>query len=172
MAGSLTRIPADFSFIEADTAITEMSETWQYAYSDDAIEDKFRRLEELYLKGSESVRYKIISELIDMEFMGALPLLLEALKNDKSGLIRHEAAFGIGAFGDSSHTGALAEALLNDQCSMVRHEAAISLAEIGDEEIIPVLIEAESDPVSEVSASARFAIHNIQLKLSQEQEAC
>lgn len=46
---------------------------------------------------------------------------------------------------------------------MVRHEAAIALAEIGGEEHLKILLEATKDKSPEVSASARFAIQNIQL---------
>ena len=122
------------------------------------------RIHSINSRSSESTRYKILTELIEMEFIGARPLLLDALINDTSPLIRHEAAFGLGKLGKKPDIEILIEAMLKDPHEMVRHEAAITLAEIGGEECIPALKQASLDNSAPVASSARFAIQNIYFK--------
>jgi len=165
MESALIQYTVDPDFIEADQVLEAMHSILRYRDPRFSLKDTLEHLEDIYRRGAEVTRYKIFSELIDIECKEALPLLIHGLKEDGSGLVRHEAAFGIGLLGSTEHGEILMDTLLNDNNPMVRHEAAIALAEIGSESVIDTLIKATQDPSQEVSTSARFALQNIHLKL-------
>ena len=109
----------------------------------------------------EEVRYEILTELIELEYVGSRALLLGALQSDKSALVRHEAAFGLGIVGTQTHVGPLCHAMLNDASAMVRHEAAVALANIGGDAALEALARATLDSDPEVAASARYGIQTL-----------
>lgn len=157
-------------FIKADDAIEALSTALQSLDSPFSPTEEMAHLVSIFQYSSDATRYKIVSELIDLEYTGARPLLLDTLKNDKNPLIRHEAAFGLGILGNSSDCEALIDAMLNDSDPMVRHEAAIALAAIGGKESLLGLKTALQDSMSAVSASASYAIQTFQLGLYREGE--
>jgi len=166
MSSVVTQVGLDPNFAEADNLLEDLYAASVYNDSRFSIPNILARLEDIYKVSIEPTRYKIISELVDMEFKEAIPLLLDGLKNDPSGLVRHEAAFGIGIMGNKSHCEALIEVMLNDKNPMVRHEAAIALAELGSQEHIEILTKVCEDAHEDVIASAHFAIQNILIKKS------
>lgn len=117
------------------------------------------------------VRYKIVTDLTELNYIGAAPFLIETLENDPIPLIRHEAAFGIGVLGKTRYAKPLARALLKDESAMVRHEAAVALAEIGSIDEVAVLQAATTDNDKAVALSAEFAIQSILLYVHQGQRA-
>ena len=151
-------------FVEAEEALESLNFVLRHPEVPSSLAEEMERIRLIYVRGSESTKYKILTELIDIEFTGTRPLLLEVLMNDESPLLRHEAAFGLGIFKKESDREALIEAMLHDSHEMVRHEAAIALAEIGDEECLPALKKASQDESVAVSSSARYAIQNIYLE--------
>lgn len=166
MSSVVTQVGLDPNFAEADNLLEDLYAASVYNDSRFLIPNILNRLEDIYKISNEATRYKIISELVDMEFKEALPFFLDGLKNDPSGLIRHEAAFGIGLMGNKSHCEALIEVMLNDRNPIVRHEAAIAIAELGNQEHIEILAKVCEDAHEDVIASAQFAIQNILLKKS------
>jgi len=164
MSSVVTQVELDPNFAKADNLLEDLYAATVYNDSRFSIPNIVNRLEDIYKVSNEATRYKIFSELVDMEFKEAFPLFLDGLKNDPSGLVRHEAAFGIGIMGNKSHCEALIEALLNDKNPMVRHEAAIAMAELGSQEHIEILAKACEDTHQDVVVSAQFAIQNILVK--------
>lgn len=163
MESVLTQGAVDLDFIEADEVLDDLHSALRYQSANLSLGKILLRLEKIYERAGEVTRYKILTEMIDMECKEGIPLYLNILEKDKSALVRHEAAFGIGIIGNKSHCDALINSLVKDRSPMVRHEAAIALAEIGGEEHLKILLEATKDKSLEVSSSARFAIQNIQL---------
>ena len=155
----------DHEFLEADQTLEALCTDLRYAASGHSVTQNREHLEALYHRSDAVTRYKVLTELIDIEYSGVRPLLLEALRYDDSALVRHEAAFGLGLLGDGTCVNALIEALLDDENLMVRHEAAIALAEVGGEEALEALEKASHEQQAEVATSAKFAIQNIRLKL-------
>ena len=151
------------SFIEVDKALEAMYIAIQDRYNRYSVKDSMARIRSIYETADEECRYKIVTDLTAMKFSGVVPFLVDALCNDESALVRHEAAFGIGTLGSRRNCGPLIEALKNDESEMVRHEAAIALAEIGGVNSIPDLELATIDHDPAVASSARFAIQSILL---------
>lgn len=87
-------------------------------------------------------RYHVIVSFIENNREDVLQFLIKVLAEDKSELIRHEAAFGIGQMGDPTSQLALVDSLKRDPSAVVRHEAAIALATAGDEGCVSALREA------------------------------
>lgn len=152
-------------FIEAEEALESLNFVLRHPEVPSSLAEEMELVRHVYLRGSESTKYKILTELIEMEFAGGRPLLLEVLINDESPLLRHEAAFGLGIFKNASDQEALIEVMLHDPHEMVRHEAAIALAEVGGEECLPALKKASKDKSNAVASSARYAIQNIYLEI-------
>ena len=166
----VVKSPADHiylnpDFLDADNAIEALHSILHYTQSKDFLTETTAKLEAIYRRGSDEVRYKVITNLIDIEYTGSLPLLVEALQSDDSPLVRHEAAFGLGILGDSSYSSILTYAILNDDNLMVRHEAAIALAEMGGDAALGALVQACRDESPEVAASAKYALQSISLKI-------
>ena len=94
MSSVITQLGLDPSFAKADNLLEDLYAASVYQDSRFSISNTLDRLKDIYKVSNEATRYKIISELIDMEFKEAISLFLDVLKNDPSGLVRHEAAFG------------------------------------------------------------------------------
>lgn len=161
-----SRLETNSEFVEADAALERLHSSLHYGHPSYSPAEERTQLELMYHNGCDEVRYKVITELIDLECKAARPLLVEALATDTDPLVRHEAAFGLGVLCEASNIAPLRRALQNDENLMVRHEAAIALAEYPTEEVRQALAEALSDESPEVVSSARYSLQNISLQLS------
>lgn len=90
--------------------------------------------------------------------------LVNVLKNDPDGIVRHEAAFVLGHLyergriqGDQALL-ALCEVAKNDPSIVARHEAAESLSSFPHSAATAALRELLDDPIADVAATARIAI--------------
>ena len=155
------------AFIEADEALESLYIAIRDPFNRYSIKESMDRLKAIYDSATEIVRYKIVTDLPEMKSVSLVPFLVEVLRNDESVMIRHEAAFGIGALGRENDSAPLIESLENDSSNIVRHECAIALAEVGDIEAIPALEGASKDSDPNVASSARFAIQSILLHYHQ-----
>lgn len=164
MATSAINNAIEPDFVTAESILEKLYAVLRYRDSRFSLVESIKELEELFSRGSEVVRYKILTELIYMECKQGIPLLVIALQDDTSALVRHEGAFGLGILGNQSHCETLINTLNNDESPMVRHEAAIALAETGGENQLDTLYKITEDGNPEVAASAKFAIQNIQMK--------
>ena len=153
------------SFIEADEALEFFYVAIRDRSNRFSVREAMGRVRFIFNTANEEVRYKIVTDLTAMKFAGVVPFLIGVLHNDKSPLIRHEAAFGIGKLGSVRDSAPLIEALKNDRSNIVRHEAAIALAEIGSRDAILALEAATMDSDPTVAFSARFAVQSILLYL-------
>ena len=170
MSVNVSKICVEGDFLKADEAIEALHAALRYTNQGQSVSEGMSRLEEIYRRGNEEVRYKILTDLIEIEYTGARSLLIEALQSDESALVRHEAAFGLGVLGNQTHASILVHATLNDDNLMVRHEAAIALASAGREGALGALVKASRDSRPEVAASARYAIQSIYLKAHHESD--
>lgn len=109
----------------------------------------------------EASRFDVASVLGTKYGKMASGLLMKILTRDRSALVRHEAAFGLGCVGGSRCLPSLRHALSRDRSFLVRHEAAIALSEIGLEEDITILSSGLADRSREVRVSCRVAIERI-----------
>ena len=159
------------NFIEADEALEYLHAALEDRHNRYSVEDAMEHLISIYGEGDEPVRYKIVTDLTDLQFSGARSFLIDVLNNDESPLLRHEAVFGIGELGkrrnDDSDRKHLIFAMLHDSHEMVRHEAAIALSAIGGEDSLPALEIATRDNSSAVASSAKYSIQSIQLNRHQ-----
>jgi len=156
----------DRAFVDADEAIERLF-TARRLRDASAASAEFARVRRLYRDGTDPVRYHLITELVELEYLAALPLLVEALSGDSSALVRHEAAFGIGTMGREAYVDGLSGAMLNGPHEMVRHEAAVALAAIGGPAQLEPLERASQDSSEAVVGSAHYAIQQILLRSSQ-----
>ena len=154
-------------FIEVDDAMEFLYIAIRDPHNRFSVKEAMGRVRSIFDSAGEEVRYKIITDLTAMKSASVVPFLTDALRNDESPLIRHEAAFGIGNLGGLENSGPLIDALKFDASSIVRHEAAIALAEIGSTDAIPALESVTKDLDPDVAASARFAIQSILLYIHQ-----
>lgn len=164
MPAAIAKGQLDPQFLDADDALEAFYSAFHSAMPGRSLEQELTNLDQLYEHGTEETRYKILTELIEMGYTGARTLLLKVLHTDASPLLRHEAAFGLGILRHPANADPLVDAILRDANLMVRHEAAIALAEVGSEKALDALTRALQDESSEVAASARYAIQNIQLR--------
>lgn len=125
-----------------------------------------RAIRTLYDAGSEEVRYKIVNALPALPLSLAKPLAFYALRFDSSALVRHEAAFVIGATLSSDLEAGLMDAVQGDPSFLVRHEAAMALASVGTAKSLSVLERGLEDTSSEVAVSCRVAISSIEHRLA------
>jgi len=153
----------DPNFAEATKALVALKWVRHNSAPIDVEDEIYKRIISLFSAGSESVRYLVITKLIELGDRYSRPLLKDVLKNGENALLRHEAAFGLGIFGERSDEKALIEALMTDPDEIVRHEAAIALAEVGDKESLMELEEVSQNDSDLVSYSAKYAIQNILL---------
>jgi HEAT repeat protein len=129
-------------------------------------ESLLSELYSLYDDSDVTTQYKIITGLVEARIADSRQLLLRALVESPSALVRHEAAFGLGVFQDKTDAEPLAAAMLRDLDSMVRHEAAVALASLRDPSTMGALSAALQDPETAVVESAAYAISEIKLHSS------
>ena len=75
---SVSQINVDREFLRAADALEALHGALHYVTAEQSVTDVMRRLESFYRKGSEEVRYEVLTSLIDMEYVGVRPLLREA----------------------------------------------------------------------------------------------
>lgn len=107
------------------------------------------------------MRTRAVCILADIGDVTVVPILSEILKNDKTPLVRHEAAFTLGQLGFSQSLDFLIDAMLHDVDSVVRHESAVALGSIGDESAREALIKALDDKDQLVVHSAFSSLLNL-----------
>jgi HEAT repeat protein len=152
------------SFEKAADNLRELARSLKSEAHSTKVVTEMADIERQYDQFDTIAQYKLLTDLIELKCVAALPLMHRILFSSPSALIRHEAAFGLGALGDQREAPALVNAMLNDGHTMVRHEAAIALATVGDESSLPALqkaTEQETEPA--VIESVLFAIQQILL---------
>jgi HEAT repeat protein len=87
--------------------------------------------------------------------------LERVLREDPSGLVRHEAAFALSSFPDEACESLLCCVGLKDPNYLVRHEAAIALMTVGTDRALSCLEKGLLDSNNEVIMSCRLAISSI-----------
>ena len=110
----------------------------------------------LYHTGAEAVRFRIINQLFDYGDFASLAF--EAIGNDPSTLVRHEAAFALGQLDSTVASRILTEIGLNDPSYLVRHEAAMGLVDSSYEPALAALEARLEDENIEVAASCQVAL--------------
>ncbi len=130
-------------------------------------EDEAVAIDELYKLfglGDDVTKYVILEKAIEMRLVDFLrPRLKLILQTDKSSLMRHEAAFGMGVLRDPEFEEPLIKALRSDAESGVRHEAAIALAQFGTDKCLQALKDALYGDVF-VRESAAVALQCVSLR--------
>ena len=159
------------SFIEADQALDFLHLALEDSHNRYSIANAMERIGFIYRRADDVARYKIVTDLTELNYSRVVPFLIDVLENDPIPLVRHEAAFGIGVLGNARDAKTLARVLLSDESPTVRHESAIALAEIGGQGEIPALETAATDEDEGVALSAKFAIQSILLYVHQGQRA-
>ena len=89
-------------------------------------------------------------------------LLGWVLKNDDNGVVKHEAAFEIGAKNMRKKIPELMNAALSDQNILTRHESLEALGIIRAHECKDMLKKALDDPVFEVRETALFVLKRLE----------
>ena len=92
----------------------------------------------------------------------AADLLVWTLKNDDSGVVKHEACYQIVACNMREKIPDLLNSALNDKSSLARHEAIECLGGIEAFEVKDNLKKELKDPVSYVAETAAFAIRRLE----------
>ena len=115
------------------------------------------------LDGRPSIVLRIhaVCMLADMKNEDAIPLLSQALREDSSPLVRHEAAFAMGQLEYKSGVPSLIDAMMNDESVLVRHESAVALGSIGDEKARDPLVRMLRDTDEDVRLSAEVALADL-----------
>ena len=157
------------SFIEADEALDFLHLALEDRHNRYSIANAMERIGFIFRSADNVTRYKIVTDLTELNYSRLVPFLIDVLENDPTPLVRHEAAFGIGVLGGARVAQTLARVLLCDESPTVRHESAIALAEIGSLGEIPALETATTDEDEGVALSATFAIQSILLYIYQDQ---
>lgn len=94
----------------------------------------------------------------------ALRVIVRAMVEPDSALIRHEAAYVLGQMQGTAAIPYLEKQLRHDPSPMVRHEAAEALGNMWDavEKVTPILERAKrEDPAQEVRESCEVALDNL-----------
>ena len=89
-------------------------------------------------------------------------LLVWVLKNDDNGVVKHEAAFEIGAKNMRKKIPELINTALNDENVLARHESLEALGIIRAHECKDALKKALEDPVLEVRETALFVLKRLE----------
>src|SRR5258708_183160 len=132
------------SLIEVDACFEDLRRTSQMGEL--AAKSGCEHLAHLYNRGSEEVRYKIVAGSgLCMPPTERRLLLEQALRQDSSALVRHEAAFALSNFSDDECGNLLCVVGLSDSNALVRHEAAIALMNVGGERALPYLAKGVRD---------------------------
>ena len=113
--------------------------------------------------GSGTVRRKVMYLLCIYEAEQVIGDIASVLTNDPCPIVRHEAAFFLGALKTHEAVAALERALLTDEEEIVRHEAAEALGDLGDRDALPALEQALQDQSFVVRRTAEMAIEQLRL---------
>ena len=119
--------------------------------------DPSKRWDAVWLVGELAIKERS-SSLYDR----AADLLVWTLKNDDSGVVKHEACYQIVACNMREKIPDLLNSALNDESSLARHEAIECLGGIEAFEVKDDLKKALKDPVSYVAETAAFAIRRLE----------
>jgi HEAT repeat protein len=112
-----------------------------------------------------------MTETMDAEdplFDKIADLLVWVLKNDDSGVVKHEAAFEIGAKNMRKKIPELINSALHDENVLARHESLEALGIIRAQECKDALRKALQDPVFEVRETALFVLKRLERMASLE----
>jgi HEAT repeat protein len=153
-------------FANAETLLKKLSDALTQQDADSS-RKALEQITDLYDRSDILTQYKLLTDLIELRYDNIRPLIRREVRSNPSALVRHEAAFGLGVFRNSSDKDVLIEAMLNDDHLMVRHEAAIALATTGDAECFGALEQAAREPEASVVESAEYAIRQISLRARQ-----
>lgn len=105
-------------------------------------------------------RMRAIFTLRNLGTPRAVEAIGKAMIEDRSALLRHEAAYVLGQVQSPHAIPMLEEALFSDSNPMVRHEAAEALGNIEDERVLELLKRGLDDPAEEVRESCVVALDN------------
>ncbi len=105
-------------------------------------------------------RMRAIFTLRNLGTPKAVHAIGRAMTEDRSALLRHEAAYVLGQVQSPLAIPALEEALFSDPNPMVRHEAAEALGNIEDERVAELLKRGLDDEAEEVRESCVVALDN------------
>ena len=95
------------------------------------------------------------------------------LKNDRNGVVKHEACYQIAGRNMKSKISVLIDAALNDKSILTKHEALESLGLMRAFDAIDLIRDAEIDPSIDVRETARFVIKRLErLKNHGEYKPC
>ena len=95
------------------------------------------------------------------------------LKNDRNGVVKHEACYQIAGRNMKSKISVLIDAALNDKSILTKHEALESLGLMRAFDAIDMIRDAEIDPSIDVRETARFVIKRLErLKNHGEYKPC
>jgi len=136
----------------------ETLEKMEWAFSKGDV-DFFKTV--LDTRPSLLLRIHSVCMLADMKDERAVPALCQTLREDRSPLVRHEAAFSLGQLEFKSAVPALLDAMANDESVLVRHESAVALGSIGEETARSGLIDRLQDPDEDVRLSAEVALADL-----------
>lgn len=116
-------------------------------------------------------RMRAIFTLRNLGTPDAVRAIARALLEDKSALLRHEAAYVLGQVQSPLSVPMLEDALGSDENPMVRHEAAEALGNIRDDRVLQILKRGLDDVAEEVRESCVVALDNQHYLRSGELEA-
>jgi len=158
----------DAGFVRTSEALDEFGESLK-EFNHDKMENVFLKLKEIYDSGDDEVRYKIVFDLISyvrQEYGSYLvDFLIYVLENEKSDLIVHEAAFGLGELGVEEGKTSLEKKMTEHRGVLTRHECAISLASIGNSSSLSTLEKSlENEKDQGVISSIKYAIRHIKFQ--------
>lgn len=109
-------------------------------------------------------RYRALFSLRHIGGEDAIRVIVRAMEEPDSALIRHEAAYVLGQMQGTAAIPSLARQLARDPSPMVRHEAAEALGNMWEAagEVTPILERAQrEDPAREVQESCEVALDNL-----------
>lgn len=105
-------------------------------------------------------RMRAIFTLRNLGTPDAVRAISRAMLEDRSALLRHEAAYVLGQVQSPLSVPMLEEALGTDDNPMVRHEAAEALGNIRDDRVLEILKRGLDDEAEEVRESCVVALDN------------
>ena len=68
----------NLDFVEAEDALETLGRALTDPDQADVVVEELAHLESLYRRGSESTRYKVLTELVDVGFSGACNIVVDA----------------------------------------------------------------------------------------------
>ena len=95
----------------------------------------------------------------------SFPVLKKFLMEDSSEVIRHEAAFLLGASKNKKAPKILINAIVNDKSNLVRHEAIEALGDIGfkDKQVLSLLSALVRDKERFIVDTAKIALKTLEI---------